>query len=50
VPPEISWLLKSAGFDKVDIFGCQTGNFSRKMPLSTGDYEMLVVAEKIQKK
>ncbi len=49
VPSEISWLLKSAGFDTVEIFGCQTGSFSRKVPLSAGDYEMLVVAEKIKK-
>lgn len=46
VPSEICWLLKSAGFKKVDIFGATLGQFSRTDPLSTEDYEMLVVAEK----
>jgi SAM-dependent methyltransferase len=46
VPSEISWLLKSAGFKKSEIFSCKLGEFSRKDVLTTGDFEMLVVAEK----
>jgi SAM-dependent methyltransferase len=46
VPSEMTWLLKSAGFNRVDIFGCPLGAFSRDNPLTTGDFEMLVVAEK----
>ena len=45
VPSEITWLLKSLKFTKIDILGCETGNFSRNAELSTEDYEMLVVAE-----
>jgi SAM-dependent methyltransferase len=46
VPSEMTWLLKSAGFSTVDIFGCPLGAFSRGNPLTTDDFEMLVVAEK----
>lgn len=46
VPPEITWLLKSLGFDKIDIFGAKLGAFSRSDKLTTEDYEMLVIAEK----
>ena len=46
VPPEISWLLKSAGFHNIDIFGCKLGAWSRNDKLMTTDFEMLVVAEK----
>ncbi len=46
VPSEISWLLKSLGFSKVDIFGAKLGAFSRDDKLTTEDFEMLVVAEK----
>lgn len=46
VPPEITWLLKSLGFTKIDIFGAKLGAFSRNDKLTTEDYEMLVVAEK----
>lgn len=45
VPSEINWLLKSLDFNKVDIYGCKLGEFSRNDPLTTEDYEMLVVAE-----
>ncbi len=41
---EITWLLKSINFSKIDIFGCKIGNFSRD-GLTTEDFEMLVVAE-----
>jgi SAM-dependent methyltransferase len=46
VPPEIMWMLKSLGFNKIEIFGCKLGAFSRNDKLTTEDYEMLVVAEK----
>ena len=46
VPSEITWLLKSLGFKKVEIFGAKLGAFSRDDKLTTDDYEMLVVAEK----
>ena len=44
VPCEITWLLKSLRFKKIDIFGAKLGDFSRKHNLSTGDFEMLVIA------
>ena len=46
VPSEISWLLATAGFASVAIFGARLGAFSRDDRLSTEDYEMLVVAER----
>lgn len=45
VPSEITWLLKSLNFSKVDIFGCKIGNYSRDDVLTTEDYEMLIIAE-----
>ena len=44
-PSEITWLLKSLGFNKIDIHGCQLGKFSRDDKLTTDDFEMLVIAE-----
>lgn len=46
VPSEITWLLKSLGFHKIDIMGARLGEFSRDHVLKTEDFEMLVVAEK----
>jgi 2-polyprenyl-3-methyl-5-hydroxy-6-metoxy-1,4-benzoquinol methylase len=46
VPSEITWLLKSLGYKKIDIFGAKLGAFSREDKLTTEDFEMLVVAEK----
>jgi|SRR6056297_183532 len=46
VPSEITWLLKSLGYQKVDIYGAKLGAFSRNDKLTTEDYEMLVIAEK----
>lgn len=46
VPSEITWLLKALQFNKIDIYGCDTGIFSRTRPLTTEDYEMLIVAQK----
>ena len=45
VPSEITWLIKSVGFNNVGIYGCQLGAFSRDVPLTTENYEMLVIAE-----
>jgi len=45
-PSEIRWLLTSLQFKKIEIFGCKLGAFSREDPLSTEDFEMLVVARK----
>jgi 2-polyprenyl-3-methyl-5-hydroxy-6-metoxy-1,4-benzoquinol methylase len=45
VPSEITWLLKSLNFRKIDIYGCKLGEFSREDPLTTDDYEMLIIAE-----
>jgi len=46
VPSEITWLLKSLGYKKIDIFGAKLGVFSRNDELTTEDFEMLVIAEK----
>jgi len=44
VPCEITWLLKTLGFTRIDIFGAKLGAFSREDKLTTEDYEMLVIA------
>lgn len=46
VPSEITWLLKSLGYIKIDIFAAKLGAFSRNDKLTTEDFEMLVIAEK----
>ena len=46
VPSEITWLLKTLGFKKIDIYGAKLGAFSRNDQLTTEDFEMLVIAEK----
>ena len=46
VPSEITWLLKTLGYKKIEIFGAKLGAFSRNDKLTTEDFEMLVVAEK----
>ncbi len=46
VPSEIRWLLNSLGFTNIDIYGAKLGAFSREDPLTTEDFEMLVIAEK----
>lgn len=45
-PSEITWYLKSLGFENIGIFGCNLGHFSRNDPLTHDDLEMLVIAEK----
>ena len=46
VPSEITWLLKTLEYIKIDIYGAKLGAFSRRDKLTTEDFEMLVVAEK----
>ena len=46
IPSEITWLLKTLGYRKIDIYGAKQGAFSRNDKLTTKDFEMLVVAEK----
>ena len=46
MPSEITWLLKTLGFKKVEIFGAKLGAYSREDQLTTADFEMLVIAEK----
>lgn len=46
VPSEITWLLKSLGFNKIEIFGARLGAFTRENQLTTEDFEMLIIAEK----
>jgi 2-polyprenyl-3-methyl-5-hydroxy-6-metoxy-1,4-benzoquinol methylase len=46
VPSEIRWMLNSLGFANIDIFGAKLGALSREYPLTTEDFEMLVIAEK----
>lgn len=46
VPSEITWLLKTLGFKKIDIFGSKLGAYSRNDTLTPDDFEMLVVAVK----
>ena len=46
VPSEITWLLKTLGYKKINISGAKLGAFSRKDTLTPEDFEMLVVAEK----
>ncbi|MFH0988397.1 MAG: class I SAM-dependent methyltransferase [bacterium] len=43
-PSEMTWLLRSLGFQQVEIFGCPLGAWNRATPLTTDDFEMLVVA------
>ncbi len=46
IPSEITWLLKSLKFSKIDILGAKLGAFSRSDKLNTEDYEMLVIGER----
>jgi len=46
VPSEITWMLKTLGYKKIDIYGAKLGAYSRNDKLTTQDFEMLVIAEK----
>ncbi len=43
VPSEITWLLQTLGYKKIDIFGAKLGAFSRNDKLTPDDFEMLIV-------
>jgi 2-polyprenyl-3-methyl-5-hydroxy-6-metoxy-1,4-benzoquinol methylase len=45
IPSEITWLLKTLEYAKVEIFGAKLGAFSRNDKLTTEDFEMLIIAE-----
>jgi 2-polyprenyl-3-methyl-5-hydroxy-6-metoxy-1,4-benzoquinol methylase len=45
-PPELRWLLQTAGFAAVTISGCHIGAYNRDDALTTDDFEMLAIAEK----
>jgi len=46
VPSEITWLLKTLGYKKIDIFGVKLGAYSRNDKLTSEDFEMLVISQK----
>jgi 2-polyprenyl-3-methyl-5-hydroxy-6-metoxy-1,4-benzoquinol methylase len=46
MPSELSWMLKTLGFRKIDIFGCTVGRFRRNVKPSPREFELLVIAEK----
>lgn len=46
VPSEITWLLKTLGYARIEIFGAKLGAFSREERLTPENFEMLVVASK----
>ena len=43
-PAELSWLLASLGFTKIDMYGCTPGQFIRNTVLTPAHFEMLVIA------
>lgn len=45
-PSEITWLLKTSGFARIDIYGAKLGAFSRSDALTVDDFEMLVIVQK----
>jgi SAM-dependent methyltransferase len=45
-PSEIKWRLNRIGFNKIDIFGCKLGEFSRNREFNKKDMEFLVIAQK----
>jgi 2-polyprenyl-3-methyl-5-hydroxy-6-metoxy-1,4-benzoquinol methylase len=50
VPSEITWLLKTLGYEKIDIYAATLGAYSRSEKLGTEHFEMLVIAEKFSEK
>ena len=46
VPSEITWILNSLDFKKINIFGAKLGAFGRNDKLTPENFEMLVIAEK----
>lgn len=46
IPSELTWMLKTLGFRKIEVFGCTVGKFSRSFKPSPNEFELLVIAEK----
>ncbi|OPL09555.1 MAG: SAM-dependent methyltransferase [delta proteobacterium ML8_F1] len=46
MPSEMTWLLGTLGFTRVEIFGAKIGAYSREDPLTQEVFEMLVVAKR----
>ena len=46
VPSEITWLLKTLGYARIEIFGAKLGAFSREDALTPEDFEMLVIGQR----
>lgn len=46
VPSEITWLLKTLDFTKIDIYAGKFGDYSREEKLTPDHFEMLVIAER----
>lgn len=46
IPSEITWMLKSLKFKKIDILGSVMGEWNRGRKLSKDDFEMLVIADR----
>jgi len=46
VPPELTWLLKSAGFEAVELYGCMPGQYNRERRPNPDDFEMMAIARK----
>ncbi|MBP8128208.1 MAG: class I SAM-dependent methyltransferase [Candidatus Hydrogenedentes bacterium] len=46
VPSEITWLLKTLGYARIEIFGAKLGAFSRDHSLTPENFEMLVVGHR----
>lgn len=46
VPSEITWLLKTLGYARIEIFGAKLGAYSRDDALTPEDFEMLVIARR----
>ncbi|MGM0446302.1 MAG: class I SAM-dependent methyltransferase [Bacillota bacterium] len=45
-PSEIRWRLNRIGFNKIDVYGCKLGEFSRSREFNKKDMEFLVIARK----
>jgi len=45
-PSELTWMLKSLGFENAEVFGCETGNFRRDVQPSVKEFELMVIAKK----
>ncbi len=46
MPSELSWMLETLRFRKIEVFGCTVGKFSRKVKPSPKEFELIVIAEK----